>query len=45
MVGPGIFDSALMGILLIGIAIGSVFWGVIWLIIYICHHVTIGWAP
>lgn len=41
----GFFDGMIFGLLAIGALLGAVFYGLIQLAIYLCHHVTIGWTP
>lgn len=38
------FESALWFMGFVGVIIGLVFAGLIWFIIWLCHHVTIGWV-
>jgi hypothetical protein len=45
MVGPGMFDGALIGMIAVGVALGVAFCGIVYVIVWLCHHITIGWTP
>ena len=42
--GPGMFDGMVTALLLVGAAIGLAAAGFIWLLVYVCNHLSIGWA-
>lgn len=41
----GLFDGLVLGLLVIGAPLGAAVYGLVQLVIYLCHHVTIGWTP
>jgi len=45
MVGPGMFDGLLTGLILFGMVLGVAFCGLAWLAYYLWCHIDIVWLP
>ena len=45
MMGHGMFDGIVRGLIIVGIALGMLICGGIWLGYWLCSHITIGWIP
>lgn len=45
MIGPGMFDGMLAGMLLIGALLGLAFAGLLWFLYWLWCHIDIVWIP
>lgn len=45
MVGPGMFDGMLAGLLIIGAILGVALCGLVWLAYWLWCHIDIVWVP